>query len=70
MERRKKNWSQTILGPKCLDLNQFGVQFGREKDFCLKKSLKDFGCQENFLYKNIGEEKLSPGQMLQGQMSL
>ena len=44
--------------------------FGCEKDFCHKKSLdlKGFWLQGKVLSKNIGEKKLSPGQMLQGQM--
>ena len=46
--------------------------FGCEKKFGHKKSLdlKEFWLQGKFLSKNIGEEKLSPRQMLQGQMSL
>ena len=43
-----------------------------KKKFGHKKSLdlKQFWLQGKFLSKNIGEEKLSPRQMLQGQMSL
>ena len=46
--------------------------FDCEKDFCQKNSfdLKGFWLQGRFLSKNVGEEKLSPGQMLRGQMLL
>ena len=66
-----KLWDEKIFGPK-----QFLVQrkdFGCEKkSLVIKKSLdlKEFWLQGKLLSKNIGEEKLSPGQMLQGQMSL
>ena len=41
-----------------------------KKKFGYKKSLdlKEFWLQGKLLSKNIGEKKLSPGQMLQGQM--
>ena len=70
LESKKNLESKHNFGP-----NTFFVQrkdFGREKNFGHKNSLdlKEFWLQGKLLSKNFGEEKLSPGQMLQGQMSL
>ena len=65
-----QNRPKPDIGPKMIFAQR--KVFGFEKDFCHKKplDLKGFRLQGNFLSKNIGEEKLLPGQMLRGQMSL
>ena len=67
----KTVWSPTkIFGLKIILAQKRFL--AKEKIWVVKKNChkKELWVQGKFLSKNFGEEKFSPGQMMQGKMSL